>query len=262
MTLEVKNGSGIQTWILSFPPVNPINEEFLDALHLQLQRAVADPSVAAVVITSGLRVFSAGADAAWMSGVFAEHGADGLVDRFNIIMNDFRRLCIALRSSPLLVLAALNGHALAGGLELAVACDLRFAANSDGLKIGVPEMDLFGAMPTGGGGAQFIARLMGPTRALQFILDGKPISPAAAAQAGLVDRLCAPETLLAEAETFASDVARKAGRIGVGAAKRGIFGGEELPLANAMMLDESLHWDAMRRGNFKAGVANFIQRFG
>jgi enoyl-CoA hydratase len=263
MSLEIVPGAGIQTWKMNFAPVNQLNAATLPVLAQAVSKAAEDQSVAAVVLTSASRVFSAGADASEMARMAAEHGAGaGLVDQFNRTMDTFRELCIAIRRSPFLVIAALNGHALAGGLELAAACDLRFAADSDKVQIGVPEMDLFGAMPSGGGGAQFLARLMGPSRALLFILDAKPIAPKAAYAAGLVDRLCAPEALLNEAEGFASAVAKKAGRVGVAAAKSAVLGGAELPLFDALQYDHAIHWDCMRRGNFVDGVANFVKRFG
>ncbi len=261
-SLEVKEADGIQTWTMSFGSVNPLNPDFLGAFRTALENAIANDAISVIVLTSGLRVFSAGGDALWMAKQHAERGIDGLVDEFNRIMDDFRELCVAVRRSPLLVIASLNGHTLAGGLELAAACDLRFCANDDRIQIGVPEMDLFGAMPSGGGGVQFIARLMGASRALQFILDAKPVGPKDALELGLVDRLYAPENLLEKSEEFAKAVSRKAGRIGVSAAKRAILDGVELPLLSAMSLDRSIHWDAMRRGNFRTGVGSFIQRFG
>jgi enoyl-CoA hydratase len=263
MSLEIVPGAGIQTWKMNFAPVNQLSAATLPILAQAVSKAADDNSIAAVVLTSASRVFSAGADASEMARMAAEHGAGAtLVDQFNRTMDTFRELCIAIRRSPFLVIAALNGHALAGGLELAAACDLRFAADFDKIQIGVPEMDLFGALPSGGGGAQFLARLMGPSRALQFILDAKPIAPKAAYAAGLVDRLCAPESLLSEAEGFASTVAKKAGRVGVAAAKSAVLGGAELPLFDALQYDHAIHWDCMRRGNFVGGVADFVTRFG
>jgi enoyl-CoA hydratase/carnithine racemase len=183
------------------------------------------------------------------------------MEEFIVTMDRFRALCVRMRQSPVLVVAALNGHALAGGLELAAACDLRFAADTPGLQIGVPEMDLFGALPSGGGGVQYLARLMPPSRALDFVLDAKPVAPQRAFELGLVDRLYATEELVTQAEAFASAVAKKAGRTGAAAAKRAVLGGAELPLYEALELDRSVHWDAVRRGNFLAGVDAFVERF-
>lgn len=263
VSIDISAGAGIQTWKMNFVPVNQLNAATLAVLADAVKKTADDPSIAVVVLTSAIRVFSAGADASEMAAMAAQHGVGGgLVDQFNKTMDMFRELCIAIRRSPFLMIAALNGHTLAGGLELAAACDLQFAADSDKIQIGVPEMDLFGAVPSGGGGAQFLARLMGPSRALQFILDAKSIAPQAAYTAGLVDRLCAPESLLTEAEAFATAVAKKAGRIGVAAAKSAVLGGVELPLFDALQYDRSIHWDAMRRGNFVSGVGSFVARFG
>ncbi|MGX1098676.1 enoyl-CoA hydratase/isomerase family protein [Amorphus sp. MBR-141] len=258
----VADNANVRTWCMNFAPVNALHPDFLSAFERRIAEAEADGSVAAVVLTSALKVFSGGGDAGWMASVKDELGPEGLVDEFNRTMDRFRRVCVSLRQAPFLTVAAMNGHTLAGGLELAAACDLRFCSTFERLQIGVPEMDLFGAMPSGGGGAQFLARLLGPTRALRFILDAKPVGPAKALELGLVEQLFEPDALLPGAEAFAADVARKAGRIGVSAAKRAVFGGAELPLGAAMELDRSVHWDCMRRGNFLPGVEAFTQKFG
>lgn len=260
--LRVTDGAGTQTWTMDFPPVNAIDPAFLNALDAQLTAAQRREDVAVVVLASAQKVFSAGADAGWMAQVARRDGLPALLEQFNATMDAFRELCLRMRRSPLLIVAALGGHTLAGGLELAAACDLRHAADADRLRIGVPEMDLFGAMPSGGGGAQYLARLMGPSQALRFILDAKPITPREAAARGLVDQLFAPEALLEETQAIAAAIAAKAGRIGVSAAKRAVFTGVELPLHDAMVLDRSVHWDAMRRGNFLPGVAAFVEQYG
>lgn len=259
--VDVRLGDGYEVWTMQAGPVNALSPELLAALDAELTRAVDRDETAVVVLTSGLRVFSAGADATWMAELVQAEGMDALVETFVRTMDKFRALCVRMRQSPLLFVAALNGHTLAGGLELAAACDLRFSADSEKLRIGVPEMDLFGAMPSGGGGVQYLARLMQPSRALQFILDAKPVSPREGLEAGLVDRLYDGAELLAKSEEFAADVARKAGRIGASAAKRAVLGGVELPLYEAMELDRSLHWDALRRGNFRRGVEAFVAQF-
>lgn len=259
--VEVRVEEGYRVWSLGAAPVNALSPELLADLGEALDAAAADESTAVVVLTSSLRVFSAGADATWMAGEVERDGMDALVETFVRTMDRFRELCLRLRRSPVLVVAALNGHTLAGGLELAAACDLRFCADEERLRIGVPEMDLFGAMPSGGGGVQFLARLMPPSRALEFILEAKPVTPQEAVEAGLVDRVHPAEELLPATEKFAAEVAAKAGRIGVAALKRAVLGGVELPLYEAQELDRSLHWDAIRRGNFRRGVQSFVDQF-
>ena len=152
VSIDISAGAGIQTWKMNFVPVNQLNAATLAVLADAVKKTADDPSIAVVVLTSAIRVFSAGADASEMAAMAAQHGVGGgLVDQFNKTMDMFRELCIAIRRSPFLMIAALNGHTLAGGLELAAACDLQFAADSDKIQIGVPEMDLFGAVPSGGG---------------------------------------------------------------------------------------------------------------
>jgi len=260
--LSVDRGDGIQVWRMGLAPVNAINDDLLDSFDEALADATKDASIAAVVLSSDLRVFSAGADAKWMAKTASRLTPAGLLEEFNVTMDRFRDVCLRIRRAPFLVVAAVQGHALAGGLELAAACDLRFCAVDDSVQLGVPEMDLFGVLPSGGGGAQYLARLMGPSRALDFILSGKPITPQRAFDLGLVDRLLERADVLDVAVSFATEVASKASRIGVSAAKSSIFGGEELPLASALALDRAVHWDAMRRGNFLSGVEGFIARFG
>lgn len=259
--VEVRVEEGYRVWSLGAAPVNALSPELLADLGEALDAAASDEATAVVVLTSSLKVFSAGADATWMAGEVERDGMDALVETFVRTMDRFRELCLRLRRSPVLVVAALNGHTLAGGLELAAACDLRFCADEERLRVGVPEMDLFGAMPSGGGGVQFLARLMPPSRALEFILEAKPVSPQEALEAGLVDRVHPAEELLPATEKFASEVAGKAGRIGVAALKRAVLGGVELPLYEAQELDRSLHWDAIRRGNFRRGVQSFVDQF-
>lgn len=259
--LAVADHGPVRQWTMRLAPVNAINAEMLSCLEAALDEASADPAVAAVVLDSGLKVFSAGADATWMAATVSRIGVQGLLEDFNATMDRFRAVCLRLRQAPFLVIAALDGHALAGGLELAAACDLRFCGSDARLRLGVPEMDLFGCLPSGGGGAQFLARLLGPSRALEFILSAKPIGPSRAFEVGLVDRLCPAGEAGPSALEFAVEVAGKAGRIGVRCAKQAIFGAGELPLSSALPLDGVLHWDTMRRGNFLAGVEAFAKRY-
>jgi enoyl-CoA hydratase len=259
--LDVETRDGVQTWTMNFAPVNAIGPRSLAALHAQLTETIADESIVAVVLASGQRVFSAGADAKWMAEVAADRGPDALLEEFVRTMEGFRELSLRLRKSPVLVIAVLNGHTLAGGLELAAACDLRFCADDNEVRIGVPEMELFGQMPSGGGGVQFLARLMGPGRALQFILDAGPVTPARAYDLGLLDRLCRPSEVLGDAQAFAAKVARHTTRIGVAATKRAVFGGIELSLADALDLDRAVHWDSVRRGGFAETTSRFVDRF-
>jgi enoyl-CoA hydratase len=260
--LTVTQAAGVQTWTMDFAPVNAIDPAFLDAMESALAGALDDPAVSVVVITSALRVFSAGADAAWMGRIVREQGAAALLADFNTTMDRFRELCIRMRRSDLLFIAALNGHTLAGGLELAAACDLRWVSDFARLQIGAPEMKLFGVLPSGGGGGQFIAHLMGPARALQFLLDAESVNPEEALRLGLVERICPADELLSQAQAFGAKLAGKAGRIGINAAKRSVLDASTLPVYEGLEADQLVHWDSMRRGGFLPGVEAFVAEFG
>jgi enoyl-CoA hydratase len=247
---------------MNFPPVNAIDPLFVGALEALIGRAEEDRDVGVVVLSSALRIFSAGADATWMADVVRSEGLDALLVHFKATMDRFREVTMRMHRSPVLFIAAINGHTLAGGLELAAACDLRFAADDDRIQIGASEMRLFGVLPSGGGGTQFLTRLLGPSRCLDFILRAEPCSPKDALAIGLVERLYSAPQLLLETEAFAGQIASKAGRIGLNAAKRAILDGASLPFYEAMELDRAVHWDSMRRGGFLPGIADFLAKFG
>jgi enoyl-CoA hydratase len=260
--LDVVSADGVQVWTMRFEPVNAIGPGFLSAMEEALDSALADETISVVVLASGLRVFSAGADAGWIGSIVKERGAEALLKEFNRNMDRLRDLCIRMRRSALLFVAALGGHTLAGGLELAAACDLRFAADEPRIKIGASEMKLFGVMPSGGGGAQYIARLMGPARALDFILEAENCDPARALELGLVERIYPANDLFDETRAFAERIAARAGRVGVNAAKRSILDATSLPIYEGLEVDRIVHWDSMRRGGFLPGVAAFVKEFG
>jgi enoyl-CoA hydratase len=260
--IEVTAADGVELWSLQAPPVNALGPALADEWEKQLEATLAETSTCAVVITSGLRVFSAGADAKWIAQVYAEQGGEGLLENFRTTLERFRTLWLTMRKSDVLFVAAVNGHAIAGGLELAAACDLRFVADNERIQIGASEMKLFGVMPSGGGGVQYISRLMGPSAALHFLLEAEPVSPAAALSLGLADRLCSPDALISEARTFAGQVAGRAGRVGINAAKRLTLDAATMNLEDAIDFDRGVHWDSMRRGGFLPGVGEFVARFG
>jgi enoyl-CoA hydratase/carnithine racemase len=254
--------SGVETWTMQNAPVNALNPELASAFEERLDATLANDEVSVVLVASGLRVFSAGADATWIAAVVKERGAAGLVDEFKATLDRFRGVWQRMRESDVLFIACIGGHAIAGGLELAAACDLRFAADEDAIRIGASEMKLFGVMPSGGGGTQYISQLMGPARALAFLLEAEPCSPRRAAELGLVERLFPADELQAGAQAFGSTLAKRAGRVGLNAAKQLTLNMAALPLAEALERDADVHWDSMRRGGFVQGVDAFVQRFG
>ena len=179
--------------------LNALNAATLDALHLAFDAAAADPSVRVVILTgSGPKAFVAGADIAEMSALSPAEGRD-----FSLRGT---RMMRRMEKMPKPVIAMINGFALGGGLELAMACHLRIAA--DTAKVGQPEINL-GLIP-GFGGTQRLLRLAGRAATLELCLLGAPIDAARALALGIVNRVAAAADLEAETMQLAEQLAASA----------------------------------------------------
>jgi len=164
---------------LSRSPVNALDDALIAQLHEVLDIAIADDGVAVLHIRSDQRVFSAGADLALIRHCFATpQGPDEMTD----VVRSMQRLYARLEAAPLVTLAEIGAAALGGGLELALACDLRVAALD--ATLGLPEASL-GLLP-GAGGTQRLTRLCGPGVAKRLILGAEVIDGAQAERLGIV----------------------------------------------------------------------------
>ncbi|RWY55837.1 enoyl-CoA hydratase/isomerase family protein [Mucilaginibacter gilvus] len=180
--------------------LNALNKQTLQELHTALTDAFGNAQVGGVIITgAGTKAFVAGADIAEFVGVDAEGGRtiaqEGQTQVFDIIANG---------SKP--VIAAINGFALGGGLELALACHIRIA--SDNAKMGLPEVTL-GLIP-GYGGTQRLTQLVGRGKALEMIMTADMANAAQALQFGLVNHVVTQEELLPKAEEILSKILTRA----------------------------------------------------
>ncbi len=183
---------------LSRPPVNALDDKLIAELDAVVERAIQDDDVAVLHLRSDQRVFSAGADLALIEACFATpQGPDAMTD----VVRHMQRLYWRLESAPLVTLAEIGTAALGGGLELALACDLRVAALE--ARLGLPEARL-GLLP-GGGGTQRLTRLCGPGLAKRLILGAEVIDGAEAERLGLV-QWARPRDQLA---AFASEIAAR-----------------------------------------------------
>jgi enoyl-CoA hydratase len=183
---------------LSRPPVNALDDRLIAELDAVVERAIQDDDVAVLHLRSDQRVFSAGADLALIEACFATpQGPDAMTD----VVRHMQRLYWRLESAPLVTLAEIGTTALGGGLELALACDLRVAALE--ARLGLPEARL-GLLP-GGGGTQRLTRLCGPGLAKRLILGAEVIDGAEAERLGLV-QWARPRDQLA---AFASEIAAR-----------------------------------------------------
>ncbi len=212
---------------------NSITRAALTELRAELARSATRKRLRCVVLTgAGERAFCAGADLKERARM-----SDEDVHAFH---DDLRAALRAIETSPKVFVAALNGAALGGGLELALACDLRVM--SAAAEVGLPEVSL-GIIP-GGGGTQRLARAIGVARAKDLILTARRIDAIEALAYGLVTRIAPPESLLEAALDTAVEVARNA-PVSLRQAKRAIDGGFHLPLEEALDLEHRMYQDCL-----------------
>ena len=191
---EQKGPVGIIT--INKPKANQLSHEVFEGIRRQIDVIEMDRDVRAVVITgSGDRIFSAGAD---LSSGFGDFGPVDFLKRGQDVWNKVEDC-----AKP--VIAALNGHALGGGCELAIACHFRFLKK--GARIGLTETNL-GIMP-GYGGSLRLPRLVGRSKALEIMLLGRQVEAEEALEIGLVDRLCEEGKVLDESIAFAEQLAKR-----------------------------------------------------
>jgi enoyl-CoA hydratase len=204
--------------------LNALNAELLQALDAALEELSRDPSVACAILTgAGEKAFAAGADIAAM--------VDMSTERARAFSELGHRVCSRIERAPFPVIGAVNGFALGGGCEIALACDFLYA--SDKAKLGQPEVSL-GITP-GFGGTQRLARRVGAARARELCYTGDAIGADEALRIGLVNAVLPPGELLAKVREVAAKIAQK-GHLAVAQCKRVIFSGEDVPLdvANAL----------------------------
>jgi enoyl-CoA hydratase len=197
---------------LSRPPVNALNEELIDRLEAAVDETVGDEDVSVLHIRSDQQAFCAGADLALMDSCFATlEGPDAMLETVRRMRSLFERL----ESASLLTLVEIGGAALGGGMELALACDVRVAAAD--AKLGLPEVRL-GLVP-GAGGTQRLTRLCGRGIANRLILGGEVIDGALAERLGIVQWTQPREQLAEWTRKLAAKFA-EAPRAALAAAKR------------------------------------------
>jgi len=228
--------------------LNALDAATLDALHDAFDAAAADAAVRAVVLTgAGPKAFVAGADIAQMSGLTPAQGRDFALRG--------QRMMRRVEKMPKPVIAMVNGFALGGGLELAMCCHLRIAA--DTAKVGQPEINL-GLIP-GFGGTQRLLRLAGRAAVLELCLTGAPIDAVRAQQLGIVNRVVPAAELEAETMKLAGQLAAAAPL-----ALRGIL--DCVNVGADCALEEAMEYEAAQFGlvfsteDMREGTRAFLER--
>jgi enoyl-CoA hydratase/carnithine racemase len=230
--------------------LNLLNTPLYAALEAAFQRLTDDPGVRAVILTgAGSRAFSAGADVKEFARRQAEPGA------WRRDLTRIHEVFSRIERCPKPTIAALNGLAYGGGLELALTCDLRIAAS--GTRLALPEITL-GEFPATGG-TQRLPRLIGLARAKSLMLLGEAITAAEGQTLGLIDRVVAPEAVLETAMAIGKTLATRSG-VAVAALKRALHEGLERPLVDGLALEIDLMESLARSADANEGYRAFLEK--
>lgn len=234
---------------LDRPPANSFETGFMRDLDAAIMVADDAADIKVIIVKSASeKFFSAGAD------IKAFHANDvaGNVELIHLSHQTLDKIA----ASQKVFIAAINGHALGGGLEVALACDLRFAA-AGSYTIGLPEVTL-GLLP-GAGGTQRLSRLIGASRALELMITGERVSPENALQLGIVNRLFPAERLLYETETFARQLAEGA-TVAIGAIKKAVHLGANSEFRAGLALERDLMEMLFHTDDAQEGFAAFAEK--
>ncbi len=244
--VRVETSSGVATIRIDRPKMNALNPQVLSELTEAANAVGADRDVRAAVIWGGPRIFAAGADIGGFTGL-APAAAQALSRQFNDAF-------LAVENMPQITVAAVNGYALGGGMELAMATEFRVAA--DDAVFGQPEIKL-GIIP-GGGGTQRLPRLVGITRAKEIIYTGRNVYPDEALAVGLVSAVHpAQETYDAAVEMAAGYAA---GPAALRMAKQAVMDGLPLSLADAVARETEHFGECFSTDDATIGVASFLEK--
>ncbi|MBI4446994.1 MAG: enoyl-CoA hydratase/isomerase family protein [Acidobacteria bacterium] len=249
--IECRNEQGIYILELNNPPANAYSHDLLRELDQAILDARFDDTVHVIVIRGqGEKFFCAGADIKHLRGRSPQF-------RYNFSLHGNETL-LRLEQTPKLVIAAINGHALGGGLEIALACDLR-VAKEDGGTLGLPEINL-GLFP-GMGGTQRLSRLVGKGRAIEIMATGRTLTFEEAHTLGIVNAIFEKESFWEDVVAYARQFAppHKASKA-VGNIKRSVQSGLEMSLSDGLSLERELLQQLFESEDAEEGMTAFIEK--
>ena len=228
--------------------LNALSSAMLEALAARVAELAGDAELRAVVLTGAGRAFAAGADIAEMQRMTPlEAEALSRLGHASLA---------ALEALPVPVIAAVNGFALGGGLELALACDFIYAARK--AKLGQPEVNL--SLIPGFGGTSRLPRRVGPGWARELVLTGEPIASELAERIGLVNRVFDDEGALLEAALAAGQTIAKKGPLAVARAKRVLLEGQDADVRLAHALEQQAFAASFASQDRDEGLAAFVEK--
>ena len=238
---------GVAVIRLDRPPANAIDRQLGEELIEAIRDAEADPAAGAIVVWGGPKIFAAGADVRAM----ATWGPEEVRPSVDALGG----ACDLLEAIGTVSIAAVNGYALGGGLELALACDLRYLATD--ANVGQPEIKL-GVIP-GAGGTQRLVRAIGPGRARDLVYTGRTLTAEEAESLGLAERVLAPDDVLPTALEDARGFARGPRRA-LAAAKAAIAAATETPGAGGIQAERSAFLALFGTPDQREGMAAFLEK--
>lgn len=249
-----RSGGGVALITLTNPPANGYSYEMMRDLDEAILRARFDDEVSALVIAgAGEKFFCAGADIAMLNALTPAR-------KYSFCLHANETLQ-RLERTPKLVIAALSGHCVGGGLEIALACDLRIARRGSG-KCGLPEVTL-GVLP-GTGGTQRLARAVGTQQAILLMTSGRTFDYDEAQRLGIVgevrdepDDASFLEAVLAHARTF---TAPDKASLAVGRIKAAVQGGAGVPLEVGLGIERELQAQLFASGDAREGISAFVEK--
>jgi len=251
MLVNTRFENGLAVLEMNAPPANTYTYEMMQQLDTAILRARMDDSVHVIILRgAGDKFFSAGADIRMLAGA-----APLFKYYFCLHANETLN---RLEQTSKLVIAALNGHTVGGGLEIALAADLRLA-RKDGGKIGLPEVTL-GVLP-GTGGTQRLARLIGRPRAIELMVTGRTFSFEEAQELGMVNQIFDGgdfwDQVVAYARQFTPPhkAARAVGRI-----KRSVCSGMEIPFSEGLALERELQQQLFQSEDAREGLTAYVEK--
>ncbi|WKB34694.1 enoyl-CoA hydratase/isomerase family protein [Terrilactibacillus sp. S3-3] len=250
--LTVKDNEGMAEVILQRAPVNALNEEMVAELYEVLRHIEAEKDIRAVIIRSGLSCFVAGADIKMMEDLQRNQETGrmlGYLKKLQETLNILENL-----SKP--TIAYINGHAMGGGLELALACDFRMMV-SEKARIGLPEIKL--GMTPGAGGTHRLTRIIGETKTKELIYFGRSLTAEEAYQIGIISKVVHPDQGLAVVFEMAHQLAEQA-PIALSGIKRCIQATGQSALAAGLEMDMVETAKVFTSEDAKIGFQAFLEK--
>ncbi len=235
---------------------NSIAEDLMQELAAAFKGVGEDPSVRAVVLASEYeKYFSVGADLTAMATI--DRSAPDAADQIAGFMKRMNGHFAAIEACPKPVIAAISGHALGGGSELALCCDYRVMVEDGRAKIGQTESSL-GIIP-GAGGTQRLPRLIGKARAVRFLIESTRLSAVEAAAVGWVDLAVPPDEFQGAVDALAGKLA-KAATFAIAMIKDAVRRGYDLPLEQALAIESENFARASLTTDAAIGIMSFLNR--